>query len=164
VDALGKSLDRLTLLEEISGGEVVVKLDELTALRKVFLDLAAEEAAGQITESTNTGDRERFANGLHKEGSMSLPGDINRILEKYALRAQDSFASRADRAGRALNAKYGQAWGNSPNPCYIQAMFPDKFVYDLGGQSYLADYTDDGVVCTIKGEPVKVAVTYTPIP
>jgi hypothetical protein len=70
-DALVKSLDRLTLLEEISGGEVVVKLDELTALRKVFLDLAAEESAGQIAESTNTGDRERFANGLQKAVSTT---------------------------------------------------------------------------------------------
>jgi hypothetical protein len=51
----------------------VVKLDELTALRKVFLDLAAEEAAGQIAESTNAGNRERFANGLSKGGPGSGP-------------------------------------------------------------------------------------------
>jgi hypothetical protein len=72
-DALGKSLDRLTLLEEISGGEVTVNRAELVGLRKVFLDLAAEEAAAQIAESTNAGNRERFANGLQKvEFSSSL--------------------------------------------------------------------------------------------
>jgi hypothetical protein len=62
VGPLAKQLMQLAKLE----ADAAPATDEVTALRKVFLDLAAEEAAGQITESANAGNRERFANGLQK--------------------------------------------------------------------------------------------------
>jgi hypothetical protein len=78
-DVLVKSLERLTLLEEHIGREVDALRPELVGfrdaelirLRKVFLDLAAEEAAGQIAESTNAGNRERFANASQEVVSIT---------------------------------------------------------------------------------------------
>jgi hypothetical protein len=60
VGILANQLTRLAKLE----AEEASDAGEVTVLRKVFLDLAAEEAAAQIAESTNAGNRERFANGL----------------------------------------------------------------------------------------------------
>jgi hypothetical protein len=67
VTALTEQLTRLAKLES----DDVPANDAVTALRKVFLDLAVEEAAGQIAESTNAGNRERFANGLQKAVSTT---------------------------------------------------------------------------------------------
>jgi hypothetical protein len=67
VTALTEQLTRLAKLES----DDVPANDAVTALRKVFLDLAVEEAAGQIAESTNTGDRERFANASQEVVSIT---------------------------------------------------------------------------------------------
>jgi hypothetical protein len=67
VTTLADQLTRLAKLE----GDVAPDAGAVTALRKVFLDLAVEEAAGQIAESTNTGDRERFATASQEVVSIT---------------------------------------------------------------------------------------------
>jgi hypothetical protein len=107
VTALADQLTRLAKLE----GDVAPDAGAVTALRKVFLDLAAEEAAGQIADSTNAGARERFANGLSKggPGSGPHPGGSAKESSKSAQAASEhASAVMAENPGSKESVKAHQ--------------------------------------------------------